>query len=127
MKVSQRNRFRNDTFKDRRDDELSFIPGQALAAEGGVAMKAPQTPSIKTVFTLKSDVNTQSNGTQVQYFWWTCVQKGYKLDGRPIKEIYKDTGQLFRHLKNCNNDLWLHLQLSSKHSKTQLDEEGELV
>ena len=51
----------------------------------------------------------------------------YKLDGRPIKEICKGTGQLFRHLKNCNNDLWLQLQLSSKHSMTQLDEEGELM
>ena len=37
---------------DRRDDELPFIPGQAPAAEGGVAVKVPQTPSIKTVFTL---------------------------------------------------------------------------
>jgi len=74
MKLSQWNRFRNDTFKDRRDDELSFIPGQAPAAEGGVAVKAPQTPSIKTVFTLKDeDVYTQSNDTQVQCFWWTCV------------------------------------------------------
>jgi len=128
MQLSQWNRFRNDTFKDRRDDELPFIPGQAPAAEGGVAVKAPQTPTIKTVFTLKSeDVHTQSNGTKVQCFWWTCVQKGCKLDGRPIKEICKGTGQLFRHLKNCNNNLWLQLQLSSKHSKTQLDEEGELM
>ena len=80
-------------------------------------MKAPQTPSIKTVFTLKSeDVHTQSNGTQVQCFWWTCVQKGCKLDGHPIKEICKGTRQLFLHLKNCNNNLWLQLQLSSKHS-----------
>jgi len=117
MQLSQWNRFRNDTFKDRRDDELPFIPGQAPAAEGGVAVKAPQTPTIKTVFTLKSeDVHTQSNGTKVQCFWWTCVQKGCKLDGRPIKEICKGTGQLFRHLKTCNNDLWLQLQLSSKHS-----------
>ena len=78
-------------------------------------MKAPQTPSIETVFTLKfEDVHTQSNGTQVQCFWWTCVQKGCKLDGRPIKEICKGTCQLFLHLKNCNNDLWLQLQLSSK-------------
>ena len=47
MKLSQWNRFRNDTFKDRREDELAFIPGQAPAAEGGVAMnlKAPQAPS----------------------------------------------------------------------------------
>ena len=32
MQLSQWNRFRNDTFKDRRDDELPFIPGQAPAA-----------------------------------------------------------------------------------------------
>ena len=55
MKLSQWNRYRNDTFKDRRDDELPFIPGQAPAAEGGVVAKAPQTPSIKTVFTLTSE------------------------------------------------------------------------
>ena len=72
MKLSQWNRYRNDTFKDRRDDELPFIPAQAPVAEGGVAVKAPQTPSIKTVFTLTSEgVHTQSNGNQVQCFWWT--------------------------------------------------------
>ena len=95
MKLSQWNRFRNDTFKDRREDELAFIPGQAPATEGGVVenLKAPQTPSIKTVFTLKSEgVHTQRNGHQVQCFWWTCAQKGCKLDGRPIKEICKGTG-----------------------------------
>ena len=44
IKLSQWNRYRNDTFKVRRDDELPFIPAQAPAAEGGVAVKAPQTP-----------------------------------------------------------------------------------
>ena len=95
MKLSQWNRYRNDTFKDRREDELAFIPGQAPATEGGVVenLKAPQTPSIKTVFTLKSEgVHIQRNGHQVQCFWWTCAQKGCKLDGRPIKEICKGTG-----------------------------------
>jgi len=52
MKLSQWNRYCNDTFKDRRDDELPFIPAQAPAAEGGVAVKVPQTPLIKTDFTL---------------------------------------------------------------------------
>ena len=81
-------------------------------------LKAPQTPSIKTVFTLTSEgVHTQKDGTQVRCFWWTCVQKGCKLDGRPIKEICKGTSQLFLHLRKCNHDLWLELQLSSKHSK----------
>ena len=55
MKLSQWNRYRNDTFKDRHDDELPFIPAQAPAVEGGVAVKALQTPSIKTVFTLTSE------------------------------------------------------------------------
>ena len=41
MKLSQWNRYHNDTFKDRRDDELPFIPAQAPAAEGGVAVKTP--------------------------------------------------------------------------------------
>ena len=67
-------------------------------------LKAPQTPSIKTVFTLTSEgVHTQKDGThwQVRCFWWTCVQKGCKLDGRPIKEICKGTSQLFRHPRSC--------------------------
>jgi len=38
MKLSQWNRYRNDTFKDQRDDELPFIPAQAPAAEGGVTV-----------------------------------------------------------------------------------------
>ena len=46
------------------------------------------------------------------------MQKGCKLDGRPIKEICKSTGQLFRHLRTCNHDLWFQLQLSSKPSCT---------
>ena len=46
MKLSQWNRFRNDTFKELRDDELPFIQGQAPAAEGGVTVKAPQTPGL---------------------------------------------------------------------------------
>jgi hypothetical protein len=69
MKLSQWNCYRNNTFKDRREDELPFIPGQAPAAEGGVAvnLKAPQTPSIKTVFTLTSEgVHSQRDGNRVQ-------------------------------------------------------------
>jgi len=35
--LSQWNRYRNDTFKDRRDDELPFILAQAPAAPGSAA------------------------------------------------------------------------------------------
>ena len=114
MKLSQWNCYRNNTFKDRREDELPFIPGQAPAAEGGVAvnLKAPQTPSIKTVFTLTSE-GAQPKGWQPGAVWWTCLQKGCKLDGRPIKEICKSTGQLFRHLRTCNHELKLFNSLPS--------------
>jgi len=43
MKLSQWNRYRNDTFKDRREDELAFIPGEAPATEGGVVEKLKGT------------------------------------------------------------------------------------
>jgi hypothetical protein len=90
MKLSQWNRYRNDTFKDRREDELAFIPGEAPATEGGVVekLKAPQTPSIKTVFTLKSEgVHIQRNGTQVQCFWWACAHLLVGLRGRTWKQM----------------------------------------
>ena len=55
------------------------------------------------------------------------TQKNGKLHGKPIKELRKGTGLLFRHLKTCNPDMWRKLRLSSKHSKAYLDEEGEEI
>ena len=60
MKLSQWNRFRNDTFKDRRDDELPFIPGQAPAAEGVI----PRTTQVKIN---KPRINKTFN------YVWSCV------------------------------------------------------
>ena len=42
MKLSQCNRYRNDTFMYRREDELPFIPGQAPAAEDGVVVNSKE-------------------------------------------------------------------------------------
>ena len=51
MKLSQWNRYCNDTFKDRRDDELPFIPAQAPAAEGGVAVNGSAAATLLTICT----------------------------------------------------------------------------
>ena len=55
MKMShQWNRFRHDTFKERRDEELPFIPKAAVATEVNAAANAaapngPQIPTIRHV------------------------------------------------------------------------------
>ena len=123
MKLSQWNCYRNNTFKDRREDELPFIPGQAPAAEGGVAvnLKAPQTPSIKTVFTLTSEgVHSQRDGNRVQSGGPACRRAASWTAAlsKRCRKACKSTGQLFRHLRTCNHDLWFQLQLSSKPSCT---------
>ena len=58
MKLSQWNRYRHDTFQERRDDELPFIPKAVVATVVNAAANAaepngPQIPTIKHVFSLK--------------------------------------------------------------------------
>ena len=118
MKLSQWDRYRNDTVKDRREDELPFIPGQAPAAEGGVAvnLKAPQTPSIKTVFTLTSEgVHSQRDGNRVQSGGPACRRAASWTAAlsKRCRKACKSTGQLFRHLRTCNHELKLFNSLPS--------------
>jgi hypothetical protein len=67
MKLSQWNRFRHDTFKERRDEELSFIPKAAAvatvvnAAANAAAPNGPQISTIKHVFSLQSDKGLPSS------------------------------------------------------------------
>ena len=133
MQLSQWNRFRHDTFKERPDDEMPFILGtgtsSVLAAEldsGGATAKPVQSCQIKQVFTFVSQgVHVQKDKKEIPCFYWTCTQKNCKLQGKPIKEMRKGTGLLFRHLKTCNEARWRQLRLSSKHSKALQDDEGE--
>jgi len=135
MRLSQWNRFRHDTFKDRPEDEMPFIvgtgPSSTLAAEldsGGATSKPVQSCEIKQVFKLASQgVHVQKDKKEIPCFFWTCTQKNCKLQGNPIKEMRKGTGMLFRHLKTCNEALWRKLRLSSQHSKALLDDEGEEI
>ena len=41
--------------------------------------------------------------------------------------MLKGTGQLFRHLKTCNEALWRKFRLALPHSKAQLDEDGNEI
>ena len=124
MQLSQWNRFRHDTFKDRPDDEMPFILGtgtsSVLAAELDSGGSQPgQSCQIKQVFTFVSQgVHVQKNNKEIPCFYWTkrdlsshqkrpISQKNCKLQGKPIKEMRKGTGLLFRHLKTCNGDLTL--------------------
>ena len=132
MQLSQWNRFRHDTFKERPDDEMPFILGSSvLAAEldsAGATAKPVQSCQIKQVFTCVSQgVHVQKNKKEIPCFYWTCTQKNCKLQGKPIKEMRKGTGLLFRHLRTCNEALWRQLRLSSKHSKALQDDEGEEI
>ena len=130
MKLSQWNRFRHDTFKERPDDEQPFILGTDRSDAGGATDKPEQTQTsgIKQVFKfVGAGVHVQKDKTEVPCQYWACTQKNCKLHGQPIKELRKGTGLLFRHLSTCNKDLWRTLRLKSKHSKAYLDEEGEEI
>ena len=83
----------------------------------------------KHIFSLKSEgMHQQNDGKLIAYCFWTCTQKlCKKLEGVPIKELSKETGPLFRHLKTCNEDLCHNPRLASKHSKAQLDEDGNEI
>ena len=81
MQLSQWNRFRHDTFKDRPDDEMPFILGtgtsSVLAAELDSGGSQPgQSCQIKQVFTFVSQgVHVQKNNKEIPCFYWTCTQK----------------------------------------------------
>jgi hypothetical protein len=137
IQLSRWNRYRNDTYKDRRQDELPFIMGAGkraaqhldagAASQVASATAVPAVVGIKNHFTLQGeDTHKQKDGQVKPCKWWVCTQPGCKTKD-PIKELGAGTGQLFRHLKRCNNALWRELSLESKHSKVRLNADGHEV
>jgi hypothetical protein len=121
------NRYRHDTYKDRREDELPFIPKAEETAVIVAPKEEAKAECIKDHFELKSKGKHQkASGGEVDCIWWVCKQPNCKCRN-PIKEINKGTGQLFRHMRSCNNGLWRRLKLGSKHSRTRTDDNGEEV
>ena len=129
MKLSQWNRYRHDTFKSRPEDELIYIRALPSASLLDTAAAAKNEPSkLKAVFEkVSTGVHTQKDGVEVPCSYYKCTQPNCKSRGEMFKEIRAGSGQLSRHLKKCNHGLWREIMLTSKHSKIQLGEDGEVV
>ena len=135
ISLGQWNRYRHDTYKDRRDEEMPFIrPVQEviIEAESPAAPKEPEGifAHFERVSTGKH-MQTSRGGAapkEVVCTWYRCTQPGCKR--RPdqlIREVGKGTGQLYRELKKCNRPLWTTLRLESKHSKVRLGVNGDIL
>ena len=80
MNLSQWNRFRNDTFKKQRADELPFILRLSAPATAEPEVAAPtdkmKGPAIKRAFTLQSKgTHVQKDGTNVACSYFACQQE----------------------------------------------------
>lgn len=137
--LAQWNRYRHDTYKDRREDELPFIKDQSdnsitLGGDTAASTAEAQNAAILKHFEL---VNTgthmqKSKKTgqlvEVQCSWYRCIQTGCRRSASDlIREVGKGTGQLFRELKKCNPTLHRELRMVSRHSKLVRGEDGEEV
>ena len=85
MQLSQWNRFRHDTFKNRPSDELPYIRERVVVVDEGVGA-APAAPTavkgspIHDAFTLvKEGTHTQRYGKVVPCSFWKCKQSHCKL------------------------------------------------
>lgn len=130
MLLTQWNRYRHYTYKERRNDELPFIKEiSAGEAQPEAAPSVASKKSITDIFTLKDTGTHQPKGGKPAQTcrFWVCTQLNCKLKGVPIKELLKNTGQLFRHLKQCNHAKWQEYSLASSHSKLRMGEDGAEV
>ena len=134
LPVAQWNRYRHDTYKNCRQDELPFIlapsdlPAERpTASEVEVKKPAGIIAHFEVVKTGQHEQRVAGGGTKtVQCTWYKCTQARCKRRD-PIREVGKGTGMLFRELKRCNPELWRKLRLESRHSKLVRGEDGEEV
>jgi hypothetical protein len=127
------NRWRHNTYKDRRDDELQYLdelPAAGAAARAAVAQEKAE-PEVKKFFTVVSQgVHTYGGGGRLS--GQTAVSYNYacKKDGctrgpnKPIKQVGASTGQLFIHLKSCQPEVCRQLRAHSKYSPLHIDDDG---
>ena len=128
------NRWRHDTYKDDRQAELQYLDELAVAPPPADQIKAEkdaqQPPEIKKHFTLHSTGTHTFGGTgrlagttQTSFFF-ACNKPGCARGmQRPVKQVGTATGQLFKHLEECQPELCKQLRSRSKHSPLQVDEE----
>ena len=136
ISLSQWNRYRHDTYKDRRQEELPYIlaPTDATTQAAAPAPAAEQKPvGIVSHFQLVStgphEVKKKAGGTATQTCtWYRCLQPACKRGKDDlIRETGKSTGQLYREMKKCNHALWVQLSLASPHSRMVNGPDGKAV
>ena len=113
ISLSQWNRYRHDTYKDRRQEELPYIlaPTDATTQAAAPAPAAEQKPlGIVSHFQLVStgtgphEVKKKAGGTATQtYTWYRCLQPACRRGKDDlIRETGKSTGQLYREMKKTD-------------------------
>ena len=119
------NRYRNDTFKDRRDDEAKYIvdsPAKTPAAKASDT-KEPDKNSIKSHYELvgkEAHKGTSKDGSSFAAvaFSYDCKVCGNKKHGgKPIKQIGTSTGDLLKHMKKCDQGIYTACRLVGANSK----------
>ena len=109
MKLTQWNRYRHETYKDRPDDELPFIRQtlvSAPTADECVTAEPAKAPGIKDYFQcVEIGEHEQANGTKVPCSYYQCLEPNCKMK-RPIKEInhtyaHIRTHHTYAHGRGC--------------------------
>lgn len=146
MRLDAWNRYRNDTYRDRREDELQYILAddyeRATAAVRGAGAQGTKTaelskPPVYSFFNLISvgthEMNTASGLKAVPCEFYECKKrgKGCKVRGAGeelIKVVKKATSGLLKHLRICEGEeTWLRVRAKSKNSKVAVDETGAFL
>ena len=140
MKLCEWNRYRHETYKNRRHDELPFIINpteQPEAHDGHPAEPVKDEPKGPTGIKAHFEIVSTGKHTQrmkgggvkeVTCSWYRCIQPGCRRRKDDlIREVGPGTGQLFRELKRCNNELWRKLRIESAHSRLRVGADGKEV
>lgn len=142
MRLDAWNRYRNDTYRNRREDEQQYIKDDAerapaaVAAPGVCAVGEKDRPPVYDFFTfVESGMHEMrlDDGTVkiIPCEWWECKKKnkGCRVKGGElIKVVKKATGGLLRHLKRCEGEAtWLKVRAVSMRSKVALGIDGKIL
>ncbi|KAL1499275.1 hypothetical protein AB1Y20_011485 [Prymnesium parvum] len=139
MRLDAWNRYRNDTYRDRREDELQYIVAEdyekAVAAVKATQKQkegpapAPSKPPVYDYFSLVSmgthDITTSAGVKTVPCEFYECKKrnKGCKVRGAGdelMKVVQKGTGGL-------GEETWMRVRAASKHSKVVVGKSGALI
>ena len=126
------NKWRHETYKDRRDDEKQYFDElQAGGTEPAAAVKVKAEPEVKKYFNVVStSIHTYggcgrlAGKTAVSYKYACMVEGCSRGPIKPIPQIGTETGQLFIHLETCRPELCRQLRAKSSFSPMCIDADG---